>query len=180
MMPIWTVGSERPKESSVRWSPDPPWEGATLGERVAHCKVQGLSAISYAQMAKLMDLPFGLWIRVGWRKHEFNRIRQVAAMYPITLCYELYKNDWTYQFAVWAVDSDGLKEAQVQSYSPSGTNVSTWEGTLVPPGEYNWIVCLQQITLTTCDIISVLAVQYKCYCIFYKKSLQPSMKKQNP
>ena len=29
------------------------------------------------------------------------------------------------------------KEAQVQSYSPGGANVPTWEGTLAPPGEYD-------------------------------------------
>jgi len=35
------------------------------------------------------------------------------------------------------VDSGGREEAQVQSYSPGGANVLTWEGTLAPPGEYN-------------------------------------------
>jgi len=32
-------------------------------------------------MVEPIDLPFGLWTRVGRRKHEFNRIRQVAPMY---------------------------------------------------------------------------------------------------
>jgi len=40
------------------------------------------------------------------------------------------------RFAVWIVDSGGLKEAQVQSYLPCGANVSTWEGTWAPPDEY--------------------------------------------
>jgi len=31
------------------------------------------------KMAEPIDLPFGLWTRVGRSKHEFNRIRQVAA-----------------------------------------------------------------------------------------------------
>jgi len=31
-------------------------------------------------MAELIDLSFGLWTRVGRRKHKFNRIRQVAPM----------------------------------------------------------------------------------------------------
>jgi len=31
--------------------------------------------VSYAQTAEPIDLPFGLWTRVGRRKHEFNRIR---------------------------------------------------------------------------------------------------------
>jgi len=33
------------------------------------------------------------------------------------------------RFAVWVVDSHGPKEAQVQSYSPGGANVPTWDGT---------------------------------------------------
>ena len=32
----------------------------------------------------------------------------------------------------------------VQSYLPGGNNVPTWEGTLVPPGEYDWTVGLWQ------------------------------------
>jgi len=31
-------------------------------------------------MAEPIDLPFGLWTRVGRRKHKFNRIRQMAPM----------------------------------------------------------------------------------------------------
>jgi len=33
-------------------------------------------------MAEPIDLPFGLWTRVGRRKHKFNHIRQVAPMCP--------------------------------------------------------------------------------------------------
>jgi len=33
-------------------------------------------------MAEPIDLPFGLWTRVGRRKHKFNRVRQVAPMCP--------------------------------------------------------------------------------------------------
>jgi len=50
------------------------------------------------------------------------------------------KNGWTYRFSVWVVDSGGPKEAQVQSYSPGGANV----GTLAPPGEYDWTVCMRR------------------------------------
>ena len=32
-------------------------------------------------------------------------------------------------FTIWVVDSGGLKEVQVQSYSPGGANMPTWEGT---------------------------------------------------
>jgi len=53
-----------------------------LWEGIAHCKVQGLPAVRCAEMAEPIDLPFGLWTRVGRRKHEFNHIRQVAPMCP--------------------------------------------------------------------------------------------------
>ena len=45
---------------------------------MAHCKVCGLFIVSCAEMAEPIDLPFGLWTRVGRRKHKFNRVRQVA------------------------------------------------------------------------------------------------------
>jgi len=36
--------------------------------------------VSCAKTAELIDLLFGLWTRVGQRKHSFNRICQVATM----------------------------------------------------------------------------------------------------
>jgi len=33
-------------------------------------------------MAEPIDLPFGLWTRVGLGKHRFNRVRRVAPMCP--------------------------------------------------------------------------------------------------
>jgi len=50
-----------------------------------------------------------------------------------TFCREQCTNSWT--------DSGVLKEAQVQSYSRGG---ATWEGTLAPPREYDWTVCLRR------------------------------------
>jgi len=38
--------------------------------------------VSCAEMAEPIDLPFGLWTRVGRRKHKFSHIRQVAPMCP--------------------------------------------------------------------------------------------------
>jgi len=70
-------------------------------------------------MAEPIDLPFGLWTRVG------------------------------------------LKEAQVQSHSPGGANVSSWEGTLAPltntilPSVCCGDATLCQITFTTCYYLSV-------------------------
>jgi len=54
-----------------------------------------------------------------------------------TFCRELCKNGRTDRFAVWTVDSGGPKEPLVQSYSPGGANVPTWEGTWASPGEYD-------------------------------------------
>jgi len=48
------------------------------------------------------------------------------------------------------------EEVQVQSYSPGGANVPSWQDALTPPGEYDWTIrlrqrcALSQITLTTC------------------------------
>jgi len=33
------------------------------------------SAVTCAKTAELIDLPFGLWTRVGRRKHKFSQIR---------------------------------------------------------------------------------------------------------
>jgi len=87
---------------------------------------------------------------VGPRNHKFNRIRQVALVCPMTLCHELCKNRWANRFAVWVVDSGGPKEAHVQSYSPGGANVPSWEDTLAPSGKYSWTVHL----LRQCGLMS--------------------------
>jgi len=38
----------------------------------------------------------------------------------------------------WKLQYNKIKDAQVQSYSPGGANVPSWEDTLPPPGEYDW------------------------------------------
>jgi len=38
--------------------------------------------VSCAKTAEPIDLPFGLWTRVGQKKYKFNRIRQVGAIVP--------------------------------------------------------------------------------------------------
>jgi len=40
------------------------------------------SVVSCAKMAEPIDLPFGVWTRVGRRRHRFTDIRQVASMSP--------------------------------------------------------------------------------------------------
>jgi len=37
-------------------------------KKAAHCKVQGLSAVSCAKTAIPVEMPFGMWTRVGPRK----------------------------------------------------------------------------------------------------------------
>jgi len=77
------------------WDPDTLWEGAVLEERDASYKVWGLSAVSKLQngklvssavfvqkTAELINLPFGLWTRMGRRKRKFNHIHQVAPVCP--------------------------------------------------------------------------------------------------
>jgi len=39
--------------------------------------------VIFAKMAEQIDLPFGLWTRMGRRNYKFNRIRQVAPMCPL-------------------------------------------------------------------------------------------------
>ena len=46
--------------------PDPPWDVAILvGERAAHCKVYGHSAVSCAKTAEAIEMLFGLniWVK---------------------------------------------------------------------------------------------------------------------
>jgi len=59
-------------------------------------------------------------------------------------------------FGLWTwVD----RRKHVQSYSPGGANVPSWEGTLTPPGEYDFAggdAALCQTALTTCLSMSTL------------------------
>jgi len=69
---------------------------------------------------------------------KISRIHEVAPMFLTTVCRELCKNGLTDRFTVWVVDMGRPKEAQeVQSYSPGGANVQSWEDSLPPPGEYD-------------------------------------------
>ena len=46
--------------------PDPPWEGAILRERAAHCKVQGRYAVISAKTAGPIEMPFVVWTHMNW------------------------------------------------------------------------------------------------------------------
>jgi len=63
------------------------------------------------------------------------------------------------------MDSGGLKEAQIQSYSPGGANVPTLAGTfwrqlanMIEPSICGGDAVLCQITLATCSVL----LQYFC------------------
>ena len=46
-----------------------------LGERGAHCKVQGLSALSYAKTAEPIEMWFGTLSRVDQRNYVFDGVQ---------------------------------------------------------------------------------------------------------
>jgi len=135
--------------------------------------------VSFAKTAEAepIDFPFGLWI--GWAERStslivFARWRQRAQLQSylpgdanvpddtLPCAVQKQQNQSICRLGsglVWVLDSGGLKEAQVKSYSPAGTNVPsvpTWEGTLAALGNTIQLsVCggdmvLCQITLTTC------------------------------
>ena len=105
--------------------------------------------MSTTKTAEPIEIPFGLRTRVGPGNHVFDGGPDIphrngqfwGQEEPIvsigTFCRELCENGRTDRLAVWIVDWGGPKEAQVQSYSPGGASVPTWEGTLAPPGEYD-------------------------------------------
>jgi len=65
-----------PGNHVLRRGPDPPWEGAILrGEKCAHCKVSGHYVVICANTAELIDMPFGLWARMGRRNHVLDGVQ---------------------------------------------------------------------------------------------------------
>jgi len=77
------MGSDGPKQACIRWGPDPLCEGAIIrGKGHARACFTILCRELCKKMTEPIDLPFGLWILVGRRKHKFNRVRQVGPMFP--------------------------------------------------------------------------------------------------
>ena len=69
-----------PRESCIRWGPDPSMgRGNFWGKVIVNI---GLSAVSCARVVEPINWRFGLWTRVGQRKHKFNHIHQVASVCP--------------------------------------------------------------------------------------------------
>jgi len=69
---VCVVGLSGPKEARIRWGSRSPYaKEQLLGKNMCGCARQH-SAVSYAKIAKPVKMPFGLWTRVGWRKHVLH------------------------------------------------------------------------------------------------------------
>ena len=116
-----------PKEPCITRGPHSPREGAIL-------RGKGRPIVRYRDTLRSSVQKRLNWDSVsvmdsdGHRKHVLDgspdHVCEGAILgertCPTTLCHELCKNGWTDRDAVWVVDSVGLKEAQVQLYSPGG------------------------------------------------------------
>jgi len=171
---LWTQNG--PRNHDLDGFRIPRWEGANFRERVAHCKVYGLSAVSCAETTKPIDLPLVLWTWVGWRKHEFNHIHQMLPLCTVSIVFSRW-----HQCTRWHSSVSCAKTAE-PVYLPFGlwTQVSQRKHKfdricLVAPmclhGRAHWChlanmiqlsvsgsdVVLCQITLPTCsDLNSVI------------------------
>jgi len=79
-MPFGLWARMGPRNHVLDAGPDPPWKGAIWGKGSPTVKYRDFLTVSCAETAEPIDLPFGLWTRVGRGKHKFNHIRQVAPM----------------------------------------------------------------------------------------------------
>ena len=66
------------------------------------------------------------------------------------------------QFGLWT--RVGRKKSKIQSYSPGGANLPTWEGTLAPPDEYDWSVRLRRRCGLFVKLLWPLIIIYFYYC----------------
>ena len=76
---MWTrVG---PRNYVLTGGPDLACKRAILrGIGAVHCKVYGLSAVSYARTAEpKIEMPFGMWTRVDLRNHVLDGVHIGAA-----------------------------------------------------------------------------------------------------
>ena len=87
--------------------------------------------MSCAETTEPIDLPFGLCTLVSRRKHEFNRVRQMAPVCTISIIFARWRQ-CTQRYS--AVSCAKMAEP---------ISVPTWIGTLAPPGEYDWTVHLR-------------------------------------
>ena len=83
------------------------------------------------RMAKPIDLPFGLWSVVGWRKHKFSRICQVAPMCPqyhwtihVWRWCDLLSNYFDHLFSFLILGVFGISCAQEGAHLPQSETVT--------------------------------------------------------
>jgi len=60
---------------------------STVTDRVAWSVGLSVTPVSPAKTAEHVEMPFGLWTRVGRKKQEFNRIRHVAPVCTISIVF---------------------------------------------------------------------------------------------
>ena len=63
-----------PKQPRIRWGTDPPWEEAILRGKGIPRHARQHSDVSCAKTAEPIEMPFGLWTRVGPRKHVLDGV----------------------------------------------------------------------------------------------------------
>jgi len=79
---VWAMGSDGPKESCAKWGPDRHGKGQFWGKGAPIVKYRD-TAVTCTKTAEPIDLPFGLWSRVGRRSTSsiiFARWRRCAHM----------------------------------------------------------------------------------------------------
>jgi len=82
---VWVVDLGWPRESCIRWGSDLPCEGAIVErEGAAHCKVCGLLDVSCSKTAEPIEMLFGVWTRMGPRKHVLDGVH-ISATWQIRL-----------------------------------------------------------------------------------------------
>jgi len=123
------------------------------------------------QLAESIDLPFGVWTRVGQRKHEFNRIRQLAPMYTISIVFARWRQRTRRHSAVscakrlnrsiyrlgcglgWTEGStSSIIFARWRQCAHMGGHIWRHLANTIEPSVYGGNAVLCQITLTTCFI----------------------------
>jgi len=124
---------------------------------------RSVTVLSPAKTVEPIEMPFGLRTQVRWthfRNHALDGVQIPHGKGQFWETGAHCKNGdflpWDVQkrlkrsICLWVVDSGRPKETQVQSYSRGGANMLLLEGTLAPPGEYDWTVRL----LRRCGLMS--------------------------
>jgi len=151
-------------------------------DRVAWSGSRSVTLVSLAKTAKPIEMPFGLTTQVGPGNHMLHGvqismgrdnfrgkgapIRKYIDFLPWAVQNGLNQSicpplgcglEWVEGSTSSIVCARWRHCAQVQSYSPGGANVPSWEGTLAQPGEYDWTVRLPSAMRTYFKLLWPLA-----------------------